>query len=198
MQEEAPVGHVVHLVRSFDDPVAPSAIGFGTRVRPRTRFVLWMLLGAAAIGTVAALTALWTSDAPWWFSVIFTLMPAFFVFGCGVALRESARLSRREARLAQEWARAREHAKPILGRVSEREVSLSEHGGVSSFTLTVAELPGAPVRARWHRSNPENGDATLLQTQVPAVGSEVRVWSVRMPDAEGPVIVEAIDPSVVL
>ncbi|MDQ0646069.1 hypothetical protein QFZ53_000265 [Microbacterium natoriense] len=197
MQEEAPVGHVVHLVRSFDDDAAPSAIGFGTRVRPRTRIVLWMLVGAAAIGTVAALTALWTSDAPWWFSVIFTVMPTFFIFGCGVALRESARLSRREAHLVQEWARAREHAKPIMGRVSEREVSLTEHGGVSAFTLTVAEAPGPPLRARWHRSNPENGDATLLQTQVPPIRSRVRIWSVGMPDAHGPVIVEAIDPSVV-
>lgn len=197
MQEEAPVGHVVHLVRSFDEEAPPEFIGFGTRLRPRTRGVLWMLVGLAAIGTVAIVAVLWTGDVPWWFAAIFTVMPAFFVGGCAVALVESRRLSRREARLAQDWADARARAQPSFGRITDREVSLTEQGSVSAFTLTVADVAGAPLRARWHRSNPESRDATLLQTQVPAVGSQARVWSARMPDAERPVIVEAIDPSVV-
>lgn len=197
MQEEAPVGHVVHLVRSFDDTTVPMRIAFGTRLRPRTRIVLRALIGLAAIGTVVALTALWTSDAPWWFSVIFTVMPTFFLFGCGVALVESARLSRREELLARTWADTRAQAAPATGQVAEREVALTEHGGVSSFTLTIAGVPGSPLRARWHRSSPLNHDETLLQTQVPAVGSEVRVWRSGAVDAGSPVIVEALDPSVV-
>jgi hypothetical protein len=197
MQEEAPVGHVVHLVDSLDGATAPASIAFGTRLRWRSRIVLWTLVGLAAIGAVVFVSALWTSDAPWWFSLIFTVMPGFFVFGCGVALAESGRLSRREAELAQAWAHSRADAEPSTGRIAERDVSLSENGGVSAFTLTIAGIPGEPLRARWHRSNPENGDAVLLQTQVPVVGSEARVWSVGMPDADGVVIVEAVDPSVV-
>lgn len=197
MDEEAPVGHVVHLVRVFDESGAPARVGFGTRLRPTTRMVLWILVGLAAIGTVFIVVALWTDGPPWWFGVIFTLMPAFFVFGCAVALGESGRLSRREGRLAERWVLTRERATSTGGRVSDREVSLMEHGGVSAFTLTVAGDAGWSIRARWHRSNPDNRDETLLQTQIPAIGSRVRIWSVGMPDDDAPVIVQALDASVV-
>ena len=197
MDEEAPVGHVVHLVRAFDESGVPARVGFGTRLRASARLVIWMLVALAAIGTVFIVIMLWRDDSPWWFDVIFTVMPSFFVFGCGFALWESGRLSRSEQRLAQRWASTRERATSTGGRVSDRQVSLMEHGGVSSFTLTVASDEGPSIRARWHRSNPDERADTLLQTQIPAIGSRVRIWSVGMPDDDAPVIVEALDASVV-
>ena len=83
------------------------------------------------------------------------------------------------------------------GRVVEREVSLTEHGGVSAFTLVVTDRAGTAIRARWFRNSPDAGDVTLLQTQVPAVGSRVRIWQVGSLAEDAPVIVEALDPSIV-
>ena len=197
MEEEAPVGHIVHLVRVFDESGAPTRVGFGTRLSPTARVVLWMLVALAAIGTVFIVILLWWDDSPWWFDVIFTVMPSFFVFGCGFALWESGRLSRREQRLAERWALTRDRATSTGGQVSDRQVSLMEHGGVSSFTLIVVSDAGASIRARWHRSNPDGRDSALLQTQIPAIGSRVRVWSVGMPHDDAPVIVQALDPSIV-
>lgn len=197
MGEEAPVGHVVHLVRAFDDTGAPSRVGFGARLRPGARILLWVLVVLAAVATALGVVMLWGGDSPWWFNAIFTVMPTFFVFGCGVALWESGRLSRREERLAAQWSLTRGSAASAEGRVGDRDVSLSEHGGVSSFTLTVVSDAGPSIRARWHRSNPDERDATLLQTQIPAVGSRVRIWSVGMPAEDAPVIVQALDASIV-
>ena len=197
VDEEAPVGHVVHLVRAFDESGVPSRIGFGTRLSRTARLVIWMLVALAAAGTVFLVIMLWRDEPPWWFAVIFTVMPSFFVFGCGFALWESGRLSRREQRLAEQWALTRGSATSTGGRISDRQVSLTEHGGVSSFTLTVESDAGPPIRARWHRSNPDHRDATLLQTQIPAIGSRVRIWGVGMPDHDAPLIVQALDASVV-
>ncbi|WP_146008156.1 hypothetical protein [Microbacterium aurantiacum] len=196
MDEEAPVGHVVHLVRAFDESGVPSRIGFGTRLSRTARLVIWMLVALAAAGTAFLVIMLWRDDSPWWFDVIFTVMPSFFVFGCGFALWESGRLSRREQRLAERWALMRDRAAPTGGQVSDRQVSLAENGGVSAFTLTVESDAGTSIRARWHRSNPDHRDATLLQTQIPAIGSRVRIWGVGMPDDDAPVIVQALDASV--
>ncbi|MDQ0644498.1 hypothetical protein [Microbacterium murale] len=198
MELEAPVGHVVHLLRSFDvDTGAPETIGFGKRTPAVGRWVIWALLALASIGTAILLINLWTSDSPWWFNVIFTLMPALFIIGCAVAVVESGRLSRMESLLTQRWAQIRQHATLTEGRVTDRAVSLLDNGGASSFALMVTDAAGVQVHARWHRSNPDNQGETLLQTQIPAIGSKVRIWAVGMPDAEAPIIVEALDPSVV-
>ncbi|MEU4644673.1 hypothetical protein [Micromonospora sp. NPDC023814] len=204
MTDDTPISHIVHLVRSFeDDATAPREIQFGRRLRPSALAVLWVLLVAGTLSTSLLVVFLWTSDSPgWWFNLIFTLLPAFFMAGCGMALTESRRLSRREAQLAERWHATRNHARPSAGRVIDRTVSLMEHGSVSSFTLTLTLTVDieetSRIRARWYRSNPENADATLLQTQIPAIGSKARVWSVGAPNDNEPLIVEALDPSTVI
>lgn len=196
MEQEAPTGHVVHLVRLFS-ATAPEAIGFGTRLRPGGRTVLWGIILVGAIGTAILLVNLWTSDSPWWFNLIFTAMPSFFLVGCAIALLESARLSRIEERLATHWAQNRGRATVVGGRVTDREVALMEHGGVSSIVLAATDAAGTIVRARWYRSSPAHRDATLLQTQVPAIGAEVRIWTVGGAAEAELLILEALDPSVV-
>ncbi|MFI7650977.1 hypothetical protein ACIBTZ_33680 [Micromonospora sp. NPDC049460] len=200
MTDDTPISHIVHLVRSFgDDATAPREIQFGRRLRPSALAILWVLLVAGTLSTSLLVLFLWISDSPgWWFNLIFTLLPAFFLAGCGMALTESRKLSRREAQLAERWHATRNHARPSAGRVIDRTVSLMEHGSVSSFTLTVDIEGASRIRARWYRSNPENADATLLQTQIPAIGSKARVWSVGVPNDDEPLIVEALDASIVI
>jgi len=194
---EAPVGHVVHLVRSFGDAGAPERIGFGRPMPTVGRWTVWALLAIASIGAAILLFNLWMSNPQWWFNVIFTIMPVLFLGGCAMAVVGSGRRARAEALLAERWAQIRHRATPTEGRVTDRAVALLDNGGASSFALMVTDPSGAQVHARWHRSNPDNQSDTLLQTQIPAIGSAARIWSVGMPDAEALVIVEALDPSVV-
>lgn len=197
MELEAPVGHVVHLVRSFDATGAPERIGFGRRTPAAGRWVIWSLLALASVGTAILLFNVWASDSPWWFNLIFTVLPGLFFLGGAVGLVESGRLSRVEDVVAERWDHMRSHAQPTEGRVTDRAVALLDNGGASSFALLVVDAAGEQVHARWFRSNPDNQGETLLQTQIPAIGSRVRIWAVGMPEAEAPIIVEALDPSVV-
>ncbi|HWV49058.1 MAG TPA: hypothetical protein VN035_06325 [Microbacterium sp.] len=194
---EAPIGHVVHLVRTLDDPTVPERIRFPTRMRLTGQIVVWLLVVVAAVGTGILLFHLWTGDSPWWFDLIFTFMPGFVVVGFAAAFADSTRRSRTEAALARRWAEMRGTAGPGDGRIVDRQVSLTEHGGVSAFTLTVTTSDGAVIRARWFRDTPDAADVTLLQTQVPAVGSRVRIWRIGTLAEDAPVIVEALDPSIV-
>ena len=196
-QGEAPLGHVVHLVRTLDDSAVPERIGLPIRIGTRGRIVVWLLVGVGAIATGILLFHLWTGDSPWWFNLIFTFMPGFVVVGFAVAFADSSRRARTEVVLAQRWAETRELATSSEGRVADRQVSLTEHGGVSAFTLTVADSAGSGIRARWFRNTPDAADVTLLQTQVPAVGSPVRIWQIGTLAEDAPVVVEALDPSIV-
>lgn len=143
------------------------------------------------------LAALWTGDSPgWWFNLIFTAMPAFFLFGCAFALWESRRPALRERRLSAQWATMRANARSTVGTIIDRDVRLTEHGSVSSFIVTVRTDDDRELRARWYRSNASNADRTLLQPQVPALGSEVRIWAVPAASVDDPHVVVALDPSV--
>lgn len=197
MELEAPVGHVVHLVRSFGTTGAPERIGFGKPMPTAGRWTVSALLALAAIGTAILLFNLWTSNPQWWFNLIFTIMPVLFLGGCAMAVVGSGRRSRAEALLAERWAQIRNRATSTEARVTDRAVALLDNGGASSFALMVTDPSGAQVHARWHRSNPDNQSDTVLQTQIPAIGSKVRIWSVGMPDADALIVVEALDPSVV-
>lgn len=195
---DAPAGNVVHLVDALAAaPVAPRTIEFGRRTSASAAAVLWILIAAATVGTVLLVAPLWMGDSPgWWFTLIFTAMPALFLFGCAVGLLESRRLARLERRLSQQWAAQHDRARPIGGQVVARDVQLMEHGSVSSFTITAATDDGQTIRARWYRTSPTNADETLLQPQVPTVGSPVRVWAVPGSSSDDPHVVEALDPSV--
>lgn len=196
---DAPAGKVVHLVDALAAaPVAPRTIEFGRRTSASAAAVLWILIAAAAVGTAVLLFALWTGESPgWWFTLIFTAMPTLFLVGCVVALLESRRLARLERRLSQQWVAQHDRIRPTDGRVTGRDVQLMEHGSVSSFTITAATDDGQTIRARWFRASPANADETLLQPQVPVIGSAVRVWAAPGSTEDDPLVVEALDPSIV-
>ncbi|MFB7251015.1 hypothetical protein [Microbacterium sp. NPDC056234] len=198
-QGEAPIGHVVHLVRTMEADVPPPArMGFPIRLGVSARIIVWLLVGLGAVGCGILVFHLWTGDSPWWFNLIFTFMPGFVVVGFGAALADSNRRLRREGVLSRRWDETWKRASSTEGRVTDRSVALLDNGGVSSFTLTVTSTAGSVIRARWFRNNPDVGDVTLLQTQVPAVGSRVRIWQVGGLVEDAPVIVQALDPSIVI
>ncbi|NLP86114.1 hypothetical protein HF576_19965 [Microbacterium sp. CFH 90308] len=196
--DDAPAANVVHLVADHDDlGAAPESVPFGQRITAGAALVLWALLAAAAAGSAVLLTGLWAGDSPgWWFNLIFTVLPALFLFGCALALLESRRSARRERRLSARWEATRANARSTVATIVDRDVRLTEHGSVSSFIVAVRTDDGREVRARWYRSSGSNADRALLQPQVPALGSEVRIWAVPEASVDDPHVVVALDPSV--
>ena len=188
----------MHLVDTHAGTLRPPpTIEFGRGISAITAAVLWILLAAAAVGTALLIAALWTSDTPgWWFNLIFTALPALFLTGCAYALVDSRRSTHLHRRLSAQWTATHSNARPTTARIVDRDVQLMEHGSVSSFTLTAETEDGQRIRARWYRSSPANSDATLLQPQVPAIGSTVRIWATPDASPDDPHVVEALDPSI--
>ncbi|MET0821093.1 MAG: hypothetical protein ABWY58_09010, partial [Aeromicrobium sp.] len=113
------------------------------------------------------------------------------------ALLESRRIGRLEHRLSEQWDATRSGARPATAHIVDRDVHLVEHGGVSSFAVTVETDDGRRVSARWHRSSPMNAGRELLQPQVPGVGATVRIWAVPGASVDAPHVIEALDPTAV-
>ncbi|MFK4729693.1 hypothetical protein ROT00_08420 [Agromyces mediolanus] len=188
---------IVHLVERLDtDPGAtpPAALLLPRRLGTGGRIAFALVSLAATAGAATGIALLWTEQTPGlWFSVLFSvllgalgLVPWLVLLGSITAAREDV-----EAQAA--WRTARGRATPVAGRVTARRTQLAEEGTPTSFELDV-ELPdGGRLTAEWQ---PERASQRLLQTQVPGVGSPVRVWrTAGMPEA--PVVVEVGDPSVV-
>ncbi|UKA58622.1 hypothetical protein [Arthrobacter sp. FW306-2-2C-D06B] len=96
------------------------------------------------------------------------------------------------------WNWMRATVRPVRGTVASRNVGLSEDGGVSSFALTIRTgEPGiASFEAGW---KPPAGSPDLLQSQVPGIGAEARVWVPGQSQTGQPLfVVEVVDPTVAL
>jgi len=82
--------------------------------------------------------------------------------------------------------------------VLARDIRLTEDGSVSSYDLTVMLGDGSTLRGR---GSPRTASSRpLLQSQVPGVGAEARVWrvvEVGVDPSAAPVVIQAADPSVV-
>ena len=156
------------------------------------RLVVATLLAVGTAVFVVSLRALWSADVPWWFSLLFTVMLVGLPLAAWVAYISAIRRAGEDLGFQGQWAASRGRARLALGHISDRAVQTSEAGTVTSFVLTV-DIPNSPqVKATWHpaRETPNY----LLQTQVPGVGAEVRVWLL---DSAEVVVVEVVDPSVV-
>lgn len=190
---EPAVGHVVHLLPSFDSrSTAPETLRFPSRMASTARVLVALLLAIGTALCAEGIYLLWTEETPgWWFSALFTVVLIGLPLAAWAAYAFAIRRAGEERRLQEQWAASRDRARLVHGRITDRDVQVSEDGTISAFVLTVEVTDVPAFDATWHphRESPKY----LLQTQVPGVGSEVRVWLI---DAEHPLVVEVVDPSV--
>ncbi|KRC61448.1 hypothetical protein ASE14_11300 [Agromyces sp. Root81] len=198
---EVTVGHVVHLIERFDAADrAPESLLLPKRMRTLGR-VMFALAGlVATAGAVAALVMLWTDETPgWWFNVIFTVMIGGIPVVLWAILIGSIQDAGAERAMQEVWQEHRHHARAERGSVADRRIALSDDGSVSSFDLVVTLGTGGTLEGSWRPRT--SSSRPLLQTQVPGVGTAVRVW--RIADAgvdpsASPVVIEVTDPTVVV
>ncbi|GAB3571626.1 hypothetical protein GCM10027405_37990 [Arthrobacter alkaliphilus] len=192
---------LVHLVpRLIPGAEPPSELLFQRRLGPAGRAIVAGIFVLATMTCGWLAIELWTSHTPgWWFNALFTVMFVGLLIGVWAGFASSVRNGARERATQDQWKRARTTARPVRGNVASRHVGLSEDGGVSSFSLTITtDQPGvAPFEAEWNR--PSGSSADLLQSQVPGIGSEARVWVCGQSRSDQQVFaVEVADPTVAL
>ncbi|MFK3781770.1 hypothetical protein [Agrobacterium sp. NPDC089420] len=195
-------GHLIHLLPRFEAAMqmeqarAPEALMFPRRMGFAGRISFALMSTIASAIAAGAIFALWTSETPgWWFNVLFTVMLSSLAGSLWAILISSIRLASLEHHLQAVWRDIGPTAVATSGRVKERYWALAEDGSVLSFTLVVQGSDRQSICGEWQ---PVNSREYLLQTQVPGIGSEVRIW--RVPDAaiDAPLVIEVADPSVVV
>lgn len=194
-------GHVIHLLprleaeTPLEQAQAPETLRFPRRMGFAGRISFALMSAIASIFAAGAIFALWTNETPGrWFNLLFTVMLSGLAATPWTILIGSIRLANLERRLEAVWRNIGPTAVATSGRVNQRYWALAEDGSVLSFTLVVQASDCQPICGEWR---PLNSREYLLQTQVPGIGSEVRVW--RVPDAaiDAPLVIEVADPSVV-
>lgn len=149
-----------------------------------------MLVVIGALVLMSVSVPVWLGETPGlWFNLLFTVLPGLFGLGMiSVAFDWHTPASAEEA-ARERWRSNPPVGPPIGGVVADRNVDIgSESGQVTTVALLV-QVGGEQTPAAWRR----RGTQTLLQPQVPVIGSPVRLW--RSPG--GAVLVEALDPSAI-
>ena len=191
----ASVGQVVVLLPRWPDPVPPAELPIRGAMRPGARAVYVVLLLLATAVGAGTLIPLWTTPTPGvWFSVLFTAFIAALVVVLWFVFAGALAKSALRVRALACWRQASGRIERVDGTVVARTVSTIEDGGVDRFELAVETATGLSS-AVWER--PTARSRMLLQTEVPGVGATVRVWRIRGAGPEDPLVVEALDPSVV-
>lgn len=187
-------GSVVHLLQHWGDKVPPESLRIKPRIGSAARALLALLLTAASALAVFLIVILWTFETPgWWFSLLFTLTFVGLVFGLWVGFVGALQSGVVREQATIRWAEIVETVRPSSGTVVARDVATREDGSVHRFTLTVMTEHRATLEGVWEPSSTRS----LLQSQVPGVGALVRVWrNEHGPDSD-PLVIEALDPSVV-
>lgn len=198
---DSPSVHPVHLIQRISPGAEPPLeLLFQRRLGPAGRVIVAVVFVLTTMTCGWFAVELWTSDTPgWWFNAMFTVMFVGLLIGVWVGFASSVRNGARERAAQDQWKRARTTARPVRGSVASRHVGLSEDGGVSSFSLTITtDQPDvAPFEAEWNR--PAGSSADLLQSQVPGIGAEARVWVCGQSQTDQPLfVVEVADPTVAI
>jgi hypothetical protein len=188
------VAHVVHLLQEWGPETPPENLRLSGAMKASARALFAALLVIESLATCFFVWVLWTEETPgWWFSLLFTVI----LLGMSVALWAvyvSAIGTGRERALAQaRWTASLGSVRLTAGTVAARDVSTIEDGSVSRFELAVDADDS--LLATWQRRT--SSARMLLQTQVPGVGAPVRVWRSPGAPADFPLVIEALDPSVV-
>ncbi|MEF3403174.1 hypothetical protein [Agromyces sp. CCNWLW203] len=200
----ATTGHVVHLLERLDAvETAPVSLQLPKRMGTLGRVIFALVGLVATAGAVVALAMLWTSDESpgWWFNLIFTVMIGGIPVAMWAILIGSVQDARTEQAMQETWQAHRHRARTDPGTVADRRIALSDDGSVASFDLVVTLGSDEALSGSWRPRT--SSDGRLLQTQVPGIGTGVRVW--RIADAAGhatastsPVVIEVADPTVVV
>ena len=198
---DATVGNIVHLLERFDAAErAPASLQLPKRMGIPGRVAFAIAGLVATVGAAAALVLLWTDETPgWWFNLIFTVMIGGIPVALWAILIGSIQDAGTERALQETWQAHRHRARAEHGTVADRRIALSDDGSVSSFDLVVTFGGGAALTGGWRPRT--SSDRPLLQTQVPGVGTAVRVWRIADRDATAsasPVVIEVADPTVVV
>jgi len=185
-------GHVVHLLQHWGDAAAPETLRIRPRLGSASRAALAVLLFIASAIAVFLIAILWVFETPgWWFSLLFTVMIGGLTcalwFGYIGAIRSGVRRENAIARWAELAVRASD------GVIVARDVVTSDDGSVPRFELTVRTELGTVMSGQWVAQH----GRYLLQPQVPGVGSPVRVWRDEQGLDTDPLVIEALDPTVV-
>lgn len=194
-------GHVVHLLERFDAPTsAPQSLLLPKHLGARGRVMFAFVNVIVTAAAVFALYFLWTSEESpgWWFNLIFTVMIGGIPVAMWAILIGTGDEAKLDHVLQARWDESRHHARAEPGLVLARNIRLTEFGSVSAFGLTVKLGDGSTLRGR---GTPDMASSQpLLQSQVPGVGVEVRVWRVVEAgvDPGVPIVIQAADPSVVV
>lgn len=198
--EDDTTGHVVHLLDRLDGaPAAPESLLLPKRMRTPGRVVFALVSLVASVGAVFAITMLWIEETPgWWFSLLFTVMIGGIPVALWAILIGSIEEARVERAMQLAWLEGRHRARAEPATVAQRRTGLADDGSVSSFDLVVTLGVGQTIAGSWRP--PPASSRRLLQTQVPGVGTPVRVW--RLADARAgsgpsPIVIEVADPTVV-
>lgn len=184
---EPPVGHVVHLESALGT-APPARLRLPRRLGGPAKAAVGAVLVIGAVIAAVGIASLWTAQTPGlWFSILFTVLLGGLTLGFWAAYLVSFGSAAQARRAEAAWEAGCATAVPADGRVTDRKVAVTDTGRVSGFDLTIA-LPDGTVVAAWHgRGEP------ILQPQVPGVGAPVRVWR-----ADGALVVEVVDPTVVV
>lgn len=195
-------GHVVHVLERFDAPTSvPESLLLPKHLGTLGRVIFAFV---NVVVTVAALFALyflwWVDEEPpgWWFNLIFTAMIGGIPVVLWALLIGTGEEAKFDRAMQSRWDESRHYARAERGSVLARDIRLTENGSVSSFDLTVTLGDGSTLRGRGCPRTAPN--KSLLQSQVPGVGAEVRVWRIveaGVDPSATPVIIQATDPSVV-
>lgn len=188
-------GHVVHLLPRLGAPTgAPETLRFPSRMGIAGR-VLFALLNIIATGGAAwEIFALWTNETPgWWFNLLITAVTVGLVVVLWAILVGSIRQAKIERDLQAAWHRIGSTAVAEAGQVIDRRWVLAEDGAVASFDLLVRTAGGLTLCGCWR---PANSRGCLLQSQVPGIGSETRIWRGPQTSADAPLVIEVADPTV--
>jgi len=189
-----PDGHVVHLLQHWGDSLAPVSLRTRPKLSPTSRVILAVLLVMTALVAVYLVVTLWTLETPgWWFSLLFTVIILGLTFGLWFGFVEALRSGARREQASSRWTEIREAVSSSPGVLVSRNVVTSEDGTVPRFDVTVRTADGSLVTAIW---NPQSSSRYLLQSQVPGVGSTVRVWRNESGPDLDPLVIEVLDPTV--
>lgn len=187
--------HVVHLLRRWGDEAAPpelligGAMGTGARIG----FAL-LLVGASALGGYG-LVILWTEETPgWWFPLLFTVMIGGLILSLWGVYFAAIRTGNARALAHTRWRESLGRLQQTPCTIVACDVATTEDGAVNTFDLTVNTPAGTAMLGTWR---PRPGThKPILQTQLPRVGASARLWRIADAPADYPLVIEALDPSV--
>lgn len=194
--------HIIHLVpwmspldAASSPGQAPETLRLPRRMGTAGRIWFALLSTLMTVGAALAIFALWTNETPGlWFNLIFTAMSGALAIVPWAILMNLIGRANLEQHWQAVWRGIAATAVVTTGRVAERNWVLAEDGSVISFALGVKTSDGRSIQGEWY---PPNARTCLLQSQVPGIGSEARVWHAPDASATLPLVIEVADPSVV-